>query len=295
MATSSPQIKSLFSSLPEAELPERIWIDGNFDFSSGHPRIAIVGSRRPTAYGVTLTRDLGRWLAARGAVVVSGLAYGVDRLAHLAALEAGAPTIAVIGTGLGVFYPMENRKLQEERIPKQGAVITELAPGTSANASHFPARNRLIAALSSAVIVVEGNEKSGALITARCAAEQGKDVFAVPGSIYSAMSRAPNRLIKEGAIPLTMFEDLLESVPVLQNAQKSRAQKSDGHPENFPASLNAVQRKVWELLESGPMKLEEIAEGTETGLEDLSRALMEMQLAGWIRDLTPFGFARNMN
>lgn len=171
--------------------------------------IAIVGTRRMTVYGRQVTQDLGTILAAKGVTVVSGLARGIDSIAHNAALDAGGRTLAVLGCGVDIIYPPENRKLYE-RILESGAVISEYPPGTFPESSNFPPRNRIISGLSQATVVVEAGETSGALITASFAANQGREVFAVPGNILAPQSMGCNRLIRDGARILLNPNDVLE-------------------------------------------------------------------------------------
>jgi DNA processing protein len=169
--------------------------------------VAIVGTRRVTPYGRQITADLAAFLARNGITVVSGLARGVDGIAHEAALGAGGRTIAVLGSGVDRLYPPEHRKLAE-RIIDHGAVCSDYPPGTAPESSNFPPRNRIISGLSQAVVVIEAGESSGALITARFAADQGRDVLAVPGPINAAQSIGTNHLIQQGARPLLRVDEV---------------------------------------------------------------------------------------
>jgi len=173
--------------------------------------VALVGSRRMTVYGRTVCRGLTRDLVRSKFTIVSGLARGIDSVAHRTALESGGRTIAVLGGGLDRIYPPENRLLAQE-IVKQGALVSEYPPGMEAKKENFPNRNRIIAGLSLGVVVVEGTEKSGALITATCAAEQGRDVFAVPGPISSPTAAGPSRLIQNGAKLVYEIDDILDEL-----------------------------------------------------------------------------------
>jgi len=173
--------------------------------------VAIVGSRLASTYGKYITEKLGRELAMQGITVVSGLARGIDSAAHRGALAGKGRTIAVLGCGLDIVYPPENETLAAE-IAAHGAIATEFPFGTPPNAPNFPARNRIISGISLGVVVVEAGEKSGSLITARIASEQGRSVFAVPGAIESAGSRGTNRLIKQGAKLIDSVEDILEEI-----------------------------------------------------------------------------------
>ena len=184
--------------------------------------IALVGTRHATTYGREVTQLLATQLAHQGITIVSGMARGVDALAHQAALDVGGRTIAVLGCGVDVIYPPEHRKLAEAIIAN-GALLSDYAPGTPPDGVNFPPRNRIISGLSRATIVIEAGEKSGALITAKFSAEQGRDVFAVPGSILSPMSRGTNNLIAEGATPLTNPKDVLVALNYTQVAEKQSA------------------------------------------------------------------------
>lgn len=175
------------------------------------PAVAIVGSRRPTSYGLAAAEKLGRDMARAGVTVVSGMARGIDTAAHLGVLGDGGATVAVLGCGVDVVYPRENKKVME-KIAVNGAVISEFPPGSAPEAWHFPVRNRIISGLVGALVVVEAAERSGALITADLALEQGREVLAVPGNITSPLSRGPNRLIKQGARLVEGPEDILEEL-----------------------------------------------------------------------------------
>lgn len=176
--------------------------------------VAIVGTRSPTSYGKEATRQIGSGLARQRVTIVSGLAMGIDSVAHKTALEAGGRTIAVLGSGVDVIYPERNEQLATEII-ENGAIISEYAPGTRPNALNFPPRNRIISGLALATLVVEGGIKSGALITSSFAADHGRDVFAVPGSIFSKISEGPNNLIRNGAGLVTNAEDILQALNLL--------------------------------------------------------------------------------
>ena len=185
--------------------------------------VAIVGSRAASPYALTVAEQLAADLAARGIIVVSGLARGVDSAAHRGALAAGGVTIAVLGSGVDVVYPREHRALAAA-IDQRGAVISELVPGTPPAPFFFPLRNRIISGLSRAVVVVEANEKSGSLITARCALDQGRDVLAVPGNILTGRNRGAHALIRDGATIVESADDILEELGLgAQNAEKARS------------------------------------------------------------------------
>ncbi|MGA7273200.1 MAG: DNA-processing protein DprA [Acidimicrobiia bacterium] len=192
--------------------PARLWIRGELGESPG---VAIVGTRRATRYGLEIARAMGRAVAGAGWTVVSGLARGVDGEAHRGTLEAGGVGVAVLGSGVDVWYPPEHRSLGEGLIDAGGAVISEFPPGTRPEPWHFPARNRLISGLSAVVVVTEAADRGGALITARLGAEQGREVFAVPGDVVRATSRGTNLLIRDGAVPVLGPDDLLEAISLV--------------------------------------------------------------------------------
>lgn len=288
------EIANLFVSLGGNDVPFGIWVHGKTSILfSAAAKVAIVGTRRPSFYGKAVCADIAKTLGKLSVVVVSGLARGIDTIAHQNAMEAGADTIGVLGTGLNCFYPPENKKLQREIIPSQGLVLSEFPLTTNSNAFNFPRRNRLIAALSLGIVVVEGDNKSGALITARSAALQGKDVFAVPGNINSPMSYAPNLLIKEGAVPLTNVNDLAEAMPELQSLSKSLNNHHNGDVagEINRKDLEPRAKKILSVLSSEPMALDAILNSTGLGLDQANQILLELELSGLILNCSPFGYA----
>ncbi len=198
--------------------------------------IAIVGSRSPTNYGKTTSHQLSYQLATRGVTIVSGFARGIDTTAHQGALEAGGRTIAVMGNGLGIVYPETNRELADEII-QSGALISEFPMTMPPMATNFPRRNRVISGLTLGTLVVEASERSGSLITARCAAEQGREVFAVPGPIFSKLSQGTHHLINQGATLVHTIEDVLQVLP--QNHEASTPPKS---PPRQPLSKTPARR-----------------------------------------------------
>lgn len=192
--------------------PPVVWVRGCSPAAVvEQPAVAIVGSRAASAYAIEVAAHLGSDLARRGVIVVSGMARGVDSAAHRGALEGGGGTIAVLGCGADVVYPHEHGALAEQ-IAAGGALISELPPGTGPRAYHFPRRNRIISGLSSAVVIVEANERSGSLITASCALEQGRDVMAVPGNVLSGRNRGSHSLLKDGAKIVESADDILEEL-----------------------------------------------------------------------------------
>ena len=230
------------------------------------PTVAVVGARACSPYGSHVARMLGRELGGAGLAVVSGLARGVDGEAHRGALDAGGTTIAVLGCGIDRDYPAAHRELAA-RIRASGLVVSEYAPGVEPAPWRFPARNRVIAGLSAAVVVVEARDRSGALITADLALEEGRDVLAVPGEITSALSAGTNDLLKLGATPLTRSEDVLEIFGLVG-------------AESAAADVGPLAAKVLERLRDGPASADELARATGLDAGSLASALTELELAG---------------
>ncbi len=206
-----PEIPDLLRSIDDR--PATLFVRGRLD--CGRPAIAIVGSRRPTEYGRRTARRIASEAARAGVVVVSGLARGIDAEAHRAALTAGGLTWAVLGSGLDRIYPSEHAQLAEEIVSAGGALISEFSSGTPPRRENFPRRNRIISGLCWGTLVVEGARRSGSLITARTAAEQGRAVFAVPGPADSPMSEGPHELLRQGAALARGFEDIVAELPML--------------------------------------------------------------------------------
>jgi DNA processing protein len=238
--------------------------------------VAIVGTRRVSPYGRQITEELSAFLAANGMTVISGLARGVDSISHQTALKAGGRTIGVLGSGVDRIYPPENRVLAERMI-ERGAVISDYAPGTPPDASNFPPRNRIIAGLSLAVVVVEAGETSGALITAEFAAEQGREVFAVPGSILAPQSRGTNKLIQKGALPLLSVTDLMQTLDITRVGEQKSARKI------MPS--DATEAKLLDVLGHEPLHVDEIRNQSELPIEKVSAALALMELKGMVRQV----------
>jgi len=234
--------------------------------------VAIVGTRNVTAYGKQITQDTAEYLARNGVTVVSGLARGVDGLAHHSAIEAGGRTIAVLGSGVDIIYPPEHRKLAE-RIQEHGAIVSDYAPGTKPDGINFPPRNRIISGLSRGTIVIEAGEKSGALITAKFAVEQDREVFAVPGSVLSPMSRGTNDLIGEGAIPMTNPKAVLDALRIEEGSRVVNSKE----PE-----LNDIERTVLRVLGQDSLHIDDICVRMDLSVERLTVALTMMELKGLV-------------
>lgn len=235
--------------------------------------VAVVGTRRVTPYGRQVADEIGRFLAQNGITVVSGLARGVDAIAHQAALQAGGRTFAVLGSGVDVIYPPEHRKLAAE-VARQGALISDYPLGTQPDGVNFPPRNRIISGLSLATVVVEAGEKSGALITAEFAVEQGRDVFAVPGSILAAQSQGTNRLIEQGARPLLKMGEILEALKLDQIPAKQQARKL--------APMSGDEQRLLSHISSEPVHIDQLCELTGLPITDVSATLTMMELKGFI-------------
>jgi len=244
--------------------------------------IAIVGTRRVTDYGQQVTRDTSIFLAGHGLTIVSGLARGVDGLAHQHALNTGGRTIAVLGSGVDVIYPPEHRKLAEA-ICEHGAVISDYPMGTKPEGINFPPRNRIISGLSLATIVVEAGERSGALITADFALEQGREVFAVPGNVLSPASRGTNRLIQKGACAMTSPQDILDVLD-LSTAEVYKAAR-----QALPA--DTTEAKILQVMDYEPIHIDEICNETGLAIEKVSAALTMLELKGLIQHVGGMRYA----
>lgn len=240
--------------------------------------IAIVGTRRPSDAGRRFTESLAAALAEAGVTIVSGMAEGIDSMAHRGALKANGRTIAVWGSSLDIIFPSGNRTLAEE-IKRKGAIYSEYLPGTRPDKVTFPARNRIITGLSSGVVVVEAPGRSGALISAAHALEQGRELFAVPGSPGTKVSEGTNDLIKRGARLLTSVEDIFEELPRLRGTVESRKFKT--LPE-----LTDKEKFLVDLLSTGPLQVDRLSRSSEMAVTELLELLLALELKGIIRELS---------
>ncbi len=236
--------------------------------------VAIVGTRRVTSYGRQVTEEIATFLAQNGVTVVSGLARGVDGIAHQAALNAGGRTFAVLGSGVDRIYPPEHRNLAEAIIGS-GAILSDYPPDTPPEASNFPPRNRIISGLSMGTIVIEAGETSGALITANFSAEQGREVFAVPGNIFAPQSKGPNRLLQQGAHLLLKPRDILEVLDLTRVTEQRVARKT------LPA--DATEAQLLDALTYEPLHVDDIRAQTGLAVEKVSSTLVMMELKGLVR------------
>jgi DNA processing protein len=294
-----------------AEYPERLkeiydpppvlWVRGAVNLLS-RPAIAVVGTRHPSPYGSGVAEMLARDLAVRRLLIVSGMARGIDSCAHRGALTARMPTVAVWGTGIDVVYPKENKKLAEEILAGGGAIVSELPMGTFPAPQNFPRRNRILSGLSIAVLVVEAAENSGTRVTARCAAEQNRELYAVPGNVTSKGSWTPNTLIKQGAKLVATWEDVWEDLPsqvrLELEAEAPVESKSGATASLLPDPvLRPEEAMVLEVLRSDEsLQIDEILELLETQLtsSEVFMALFELEITGRIRQLPGKNYVRTM-
>ncbi len=263
-----------------AEPPAALFLWGNASLLA-RPTAAIVGSRNHTSYGAEATRLLASGVAC-AAVVVSGMARGLDAIAHQAALDAGGDTIGVLGNGFGVIYPVSNRALYE-RVAAAGCLLTELPPGERPRVSAFPRRNRIIAGLAGVTVVVEAAVGSGALITADCALDQGRSVLAVPGPITSPTSTGCNKLIQQGAKPALCVADVLEELglSVAQDTRASAHAQQAGRRAS-PADLNPLQRTLWESIAEQSTHVDALVSGSGVDVGTVLTALTELEMRGLV-------------
>lgn len=243
--------------------------------------VAIVGSRRATPYGINAAQRLSKEIGSAGVTIVSGLARGVDTAAHQAALDAGVPTIGVLGTGIDVVYPREHRALYRRMI-ESGAIVSELPPGTPPKREHFPVRNRIISGLTKGTVIVEATTRSGSLITARMAAEQGRDVFAVPGSIFSDKSEGTHRLIQYGAKLVHDADDVLEELGPDLHAIRAKRET----PEGPLAEVLAV------LTREEGSHVDAVAARLKRSSAGVAESLLQLELGGWIKALPGARYVR---
>jgi len=258
------------------------------------PSISIVGTRKPTLYGTQLAQRLGRDLAARGLVIVSGMARGIDAIGHQGAMAANGRAIGVLGTGIDICYPKENKKLYE-KVLERGAIIGEFPLGTHPAPENFPVRNRIVAGMPLGVVVVEGAQYSGSLITARLAMEFGREVFGVPGNVTQPASFAPNQLIKQGAKLVAGAEDVIEELPTPVRAALVQAEQPEAEQRNLllAASLNTSEKKLYELLSAEePRHIDDIVERSGLNSSEVLATLFDLEMKGIIRQLPGKQFSK---
>jgi DNA processing protein len=268
--------------------PMLLYIKGK-DMPLDKTFVAVVGSRNPTHYGIKAAQKIGMGLARRGAGVVSGLARGIDSASHIGCLRGGGFTIAVLGTGIDRIYPAMNKRLSEE-IAEDGAVISEFPMGTPPEPKNFPIRNRIISGLSRGVAVVEATKKSGSLITASCALDQGREVFAVPGSIDSFKSTGTHFLIKQGAKLVENADDILEEFGF---RDKGIYEGGDfGAPSVTPMDMDESEKKIYDIIGDYPIHIDQIVRMGEIEPGQVSSILMKMELMGMVQQLPGKMFVR---
>ena len=258
------------------------------------PCLSIVGTRRPTLYGSQMAERLGRDLAARGLVILSGMARGIDAIGHHGALASNGRAIGVLGTGIDVCYPKENKKLYD-KVLERGAILSEFPLGTHPAPENFPIRNRIVAGMPLGVIVIEGAEFSGSLITARLAMEFGREVFGVPGNVTQAVSFAPNLLIKQGAKLVTCAEDVIEELPTPVRAALTQLEQPEAEQRNLlvAQSLTGSGQKIYALLSSDePRPIDDIVERTGLNSSDVLATLFDLEMKGFVRQLPGKQFSK---
>ena len=264
---------TLLAAIPDA--PKQLFYKGTeLGDLLARPRVAIVGSRKVTAYGRSVTSELAAGLARLGVVIVSGLAYGVDSIAHRAALEAGGTAIAVLPSGLDAIYPGTHVGLAQQILDQGGALVSEYPPETIAYKSNFVARNRIVSGLSDAVLIPEAAAKSGTLHTAHFALEQGREVLAVPGNITSANSAGTNALIKDGATPITNLADILQALGLEEVQQQALA-----------VGDNPEEQRILDLIMAGTAAASELLAASQQTAANFNQTMTMLEISGKIRAL----------
>ncbi|MGQ9572174.1 MAG: DNA-processing protein DprA [Dehalococcoidia bacterium] len=264
------------------DLPPVLYVRGELT-EADEWALAVVGTRRPTPYGRQVAEHLAADLASQKITIVSGLARGIDSIAHRAALDSGGRTIAVMACGLDIVYPPEHLKLAQEMC-ERGAIVSDYALGTQPRSEYFPRRNRIMSGLSLGVLVVEGDVKSGALITANLALEQNREVFAVPGSMFSAQSRGTHRLIQEGAKLVQSVQDILEELNLTMVPQQLEMK------ELVPAT--DTEQLLLRHISTEPIHIDEVRRRSGLPIAAVSSALAMLELKGLVRQMGPMSFVR---
>jgi DNA processing protein len=281
--------------------PLVLYVRGRADVLA-RPGIAVVGTRHPTPYGIGMAERLASDLASRGLVIFSGMARGVDTAAHRGTLKAKGKTVAVFGTGVDVIYPRENKKMAEGILEIGGALVSEFPIGAFAAPQNFPIRNRIISGLALGVLVVEAGEYSGTRITARCALEQSRELFAVPGNVISRNSWGPNTLIKQGAKLTATWEDVWEELPadvrrLLESERSLDASEQKPQASSlFDDQLTPRERKILAVLrQDQSMHIDELMERVESELSssEVFAVLFELELSGKVRQMPGKNFVRS--
>jgi DNA processing protein len=264
-----PRLKEIY------DYPTVLYVKGSLP-AEDEPCLAIVGTRRPTVYGRQVTEEIVADLARSGIIIISGLARGIDSVAHRATLDCGGKTVAVFGSGLDIVYPGENAKLAQAII-EHGALVSEYPLGVKPKAENFPLRNRIMSGLSLGVLVVEAGERSGALITAQQAVEQNREVFAIPGSILSSASQGTNRLIQEGAKLVRNYTDILQELNLTIVVQQAEIREF--------SPVNEVESAILKLLSAEPNHIDEICRRSGLTMPEASSTLAMLELRGIARQV----------
>jgi DNA processing protein len=279
--------------------PVILFVKGNVEVLA-RPGIAMVGTRHPTPYGSGMAERLATDLSTRGLVIISGLARGIDTASHRGTVAAKGKTVAVLGTGIDVIYPKENTRLAEQIVALGGALISEFPLGTAPTPQNFPIRNRIISGMSAGVLVVEAAEYSGTRITSRCALEQNRDVYAVPGNVTNKNSWGPNTLIKQGAKLVATWEDVWEELPAEVQAELGSMRNESPEPETaslFPDEATSPHgKKILKLLKADESThIDELVEALENEMSssEIFAALFELELGGKIRQLPGKNFVKS--
>ncbi len=276
-----------------ADPPAALFVQGDPALLAS-PQVAIVGSRNPSTSGKTTARAFARYLAGNGVTITSGLAIGIDGASHRGALEAHGATIAVTATGPDRIYPARHHTLAREIIAQGGALVTEFPPGTPARAGHFPRRNRIISGLSLGVLVVEAALRSGSLITARQATEQGREVFAIPGSIHNPLARGCHALIRQGAKLVETAQDVVEELgPLLQALTPSEGSKTQSSSRENHFEMDAEYRQLLETIGYDPLPIDEIIAQSGLTAEAVSSMLLLLELEGYVSSAPGGCFSRS--
>ena len=275
----SPEYPSLLKEIP-ADPPPVLYVKGNLQLLST-PQLAIVGSRNPSASGHENAFNFAKTMTKMGLTITSGLALGIDAASHKGAIAANGPTLAVAATGLDITYPRNHQQLSEEIIEKQGAIVSEHAIGTSPQKKNFPRRNRVISGLSWGTLVVEAALRSGSLITARYAAEQGREVFAIPGSIHTPLSKGCHSLIKQGAKLVESCDDILEELNFINSTTKENSQIFQESPIK-PIDLKGDQLVVFHQVGHEPTAVDTVVQRSGLTANVVSSILMELELQRYI-------------
>jgi DNA processing protein len=278
-----------------------LYVRGDWQACFEQPCVGVIGSRNCSTYGKNASEMLSRELASRGITIVSGLARGIDTLAHKGAIEGKGRTVAVLGTGIDGVYPRENTRLAQEIIDAGGAIVSQFPLGTPPLKDNFPYRNRIISGLSLGVLIIEASERSGSLITARLAMEQNREVMAVPGNITSGNSFGTNYLIKAGAKLVQQWQDVVTELPshisaaILPPKIEKGAGNNDRVTSSAPSDLSDHERKIWTLLPADEsIHIDELLSTTGLSFGDLNTALVGLDIRDLIRVLPGKNYAKRI-